>query len=328
MSSIRAQLLLPFLRAKGQFISGAELGQRLGISRVSIHKHLEQIRSEGFVFSAIRNKGYRMEEEPFHFHPDLMEALLDKEPVPYFNSHLFLNQVDSTNSLAESELSSDRLAPFFIVADEQSSGRGRRGRTWHSPSGKNLYISIALRPSLPPARLQTITLWMGLRLCIFLRDRFSLPVQIKWPNDLMLHGKKIAGMLTEARVDSESTRDLIFGLGLNVNSQPEDFPGDLSGIAHSLAIEKGHPISLTRLAHSLIQVLASALEDFLEDSYSEELAQLWPEYDFLRGQIAETDDVKGVVLGIAKSGALRVQREDGTVAILQSGEVSLHKNLA
>jgi BirA family biotin operon repressor/biotin-[acetyl-CoA-carboxylase] ligase len=317
------KLLLAFLRAKGAFLSGEQLAENLGLSRVSIHNHLEGLRKDGFQFNAIRNRGYQLAAEPDRLHPVLMEALLADEPCPFFKSHLVLDDVDSTNTRSEAELSAGRETPFFVTADTQTAGRGRRGRVWHSPPHRNLYLSVALRPSLPPSRLQTITLWLGLRTCLFLRDTYGLPVLVKWPNDLMLHGRKIAGMLTEARVDSESTRDLVFGMGLNVNYSESDFPPDIAAVAGSLSQNLGHGLSLSQLAHAVVLHLAEALQDFLEDQFADELARLWPEFDFLRGQRVQTDLASGTAIGITSSGSLRVQRDDGSIAILHSGEVSL-----
>ncbi len=320
---IQAQVLQHFIHAQGQFISGTEIGEKLGLSRVSIHNHLEILKKDGFEFSAIRNKGYRLEKEPEAFHPALFETLMELDPCPFFKSYKAVEEVGSTNSVAELELAKGTEAPFFIVANEQTQGRGRRGRVWHSPLKKNLYLSVGLRPAMPPAKLQTITLWMGLRLCIFLREEYSLPVLIKWPNDLILHDRKIAGMLTEARVDSEFTRDLVFGLGLNVNCHREDFPGELSDIASSLAMNLNRNLNLSRLAHGIIQVLATAIADYLDDQYRDELADQWPEFDYLRGEDVRAGDIQGKVLGISANGSLRLQRPDGSSILLHSGEVSL-----
>ena len=126
--NLDANVILSFIRAKGQFISGTGIGESLGLSRVSVHNHLEALKKTGFEFSAIRNKGYRLEKEPDSFHPALFEALMEDDPCPYFESYLTVPEVDSTNNLAELELSKGRTAPFFIVADQQTEGRGRRGR--------------------------------------------------------------------------------------------------------------------------------------------------------------------------------------------------------
>lgn len=321
--NLDAKVLLSFIRAGGQFVSGTEIGESLGLSRVSVHNHLETLRKNGFTFSAIRNKGYRLEKEPVTFHPALFAALLEDEPCPFFDSYIAMGEVDSTNNVAEQELSGGRSTPFFVVADQQTAGRGRRGRNWFSPDKKNIYLSIALRPTIPPSRLQTITLWLGLRICQLLRDDFALPVLIKWPNDLILHDRKIAGMLTEARVDAEQTRDLIFGLGLNVNARAADFPGEIAHMASSLALSTGKQINISRLAHRLVHCLATAVREYLDDQYIDELAALWPEYDYLRGQMVDTGEVKGRVLGINKTGSLRIERRDGSTMLLHSGEVSI-----
>lgn len=320
------KVLQVFLRAKGQFVSGASIGEMLGLSRVSIHNHLEALKKAGFEFSAIRNKGYRLDKEPDSFHPALFGALISDSPCPFFDNYITLEDTPSTNNVADSELSLNRPDPFFVVADCQTSGRGRRGRTWYSPKGKNLYLSVALRPVMSPAKLQTITLWLGLRLCQYLRDNHALPVMVKWPNDLMLHDRKIAGMLTEARVDAEQTRDLVFGFGLNVNSMQEDFPEELQAIASSLRIETGKKQNLSRLGLGIIHHLSTALQDYMDNNYSIELARLWPEVDYLRGQYITTDSVSGKALGINATGSLKVEREDGSTALLHSGEVSLGTN--
>jgi BirA family biotin operon repressor/biotin-[acetyl-CoA-carboxylase] ligase len=318
-----SKVLQIFLHAKGQYISGASIGDQLGLSRVSIHNHLESLRKDGFEFSAIRNKGYRLDKEPNAFHPALFGALIEDSPCPFFDNYITLEDTPSTNNVADSELSMGRQDPFFVVADCQTSGRGRRGRVWHSPKQKNLYLSIALRPAMSPARLQTITLWLGLRLCQYLRDNHAVPVMIKWPNDLLLHDRKIAGMLTEARVDSEQTRDLVFGFGLNVNSVQEDFPDELQSIASSMAMETGKQINLSRLALGIVQHLSVAMRDYLENNYSSELARLWPEYDYLRGQYINTETISGKAIGISPTGSLKLEREDGSTALLHSGEVSI-----
>ncbi len=321
--SIPAQILENFLRSKGQFVSGAGIGETMGLSRVSVHNHLESLRKDGFVFSAIRNKGYRLETEPDAFHPDLFAALMNLDPCAYFKSYKTFDRTGSTNSEVEQLLTKGAQAPLFAIANTQEQGRGRRGRVWHSPPGKNLYISAGMRPAMSPTRLQTITLWMGLRLCKYLRDKFALPVLVKWPNDLMLHDRKIAGMLTEARVDAEFTRDLVFGTGLNVNSAKADFPDGLSSVASSLSLVLGRTLNLSRLAHELVHTIAIAFEHYMEDQFREELVNDWPAHDYLRGREVSIGDISGKVLGISANGSLRLERGDGTVVMLHSGEVSI-----
>lgn len=316
------EILVPFLKAKGEFLSGETVAQAVGLSRVSVHKHLEALRADGFVFASASKKGYALREEPLGFHPVLFEALQLCDPLPYFKQVVARESVSSTNDVAGTALAAGEPTPFLVIATEQTAGRGRRGRVWHSPAQKNLYMSAAIRPSLPPARLQTITLWVGLRICQWLREDKGLPVMVKWPNDLLLHGQKLAGILTEARIDSETTRDLTLGVGLNVNGSAEDFPPELRDLATSLALQGKAPLSLTRIAHELAGVLAHALHDFLAVE-PPDLSLLWDASDVLRGRRVSADGLEGIASGITRTGSLRIQREDGSFAVLHAGEVSI-----
>lgn len=325
MQSTKAAIISAFLDNPLAFVSGADLGEQLNLSRVSIWNHLEQLKADGFMFNAIRNKGYRMEQEPTALHAELLQALLTHAPCPFFKSLRILDSIDSTNSSASDLLAAQEPAPLCVLAQQQTGGRGRRGRIWHSPPGRNLYLSIGLRPALSPARLQTITLWTGLRMAMFLRNSFALPVMVKWPNDLYVQDRKIAGILTEAKVDAEQTRELVIGIGLNVNIQPHELPDDLQSSASSLAIMKGHPLNASRLAHALLQILADALGDYFAGAYEDELCRLWPEFDYLNGHMVSADAITGRVQGITRTGSLRIQRPDGSIAVLHSGEVSLKR---
>jgi BirA family biotin operon repressor/biotin-[acetyl-CoA-carboxylase] ligase len=323
--SHKEAILTAFLQAEGRYLSGQALGEQLTLSRVGVHKHLDNLRKEGFSFHAVRNKGYRLEKEPLDLNPSLINCLLAADPVPFFHSHTFCESIDSTNTEADRQLARGVTTPFTVVSTEQTAGRGRRGRTWFSPKGKNIYLTAALNPGLPPNRLQVITLWLGLSLAQALRERYSLPILVKWPNDLLLHDRKIAGMLTEARVDSERTESLVFGIGLNVNIAREDFPDELQSRASSLAAVLGEPLSLSRVTVFLLRTLAAALEDFLADEYRDQLKHLWPTYDALAGREVTSEFASGRVLGINPQGSLRLQRPDGSLALLHAGEVSLQR---
>ncbi|NBD38482.1 MAG: biotin--[acetyl-CoA-carboxylase] ligase [Verrucomicrobia bacterium] len=318
-----AELLRIFLRAGGGYLSGEALARELGFSRVYVHKLMESLRREGFVFHAVRNRGYRLDAEPVCFHAGLFSALLAETPIPFFRTIRPLGSISSTNAVAEAELAAGTEAPLLVTATEQTAGRGRRGRRWHSPPDRNFYLSAGLRPALAPSRLQTITLFLGLRLCHFLRDQFALPVLVKWPNDLLVHDRKLAGMLTEARVDAEQTRDLVFGLGLNGNLATDEFPEALQPIATSLQSATGQSVSLSRLAHQVAFVIGEAMEDYFTGGAGGELVKDWPAVDALRGREVTTGDQTGTVLGISPSGSLRLRRPDGSLALLHSGEVSV-----
>jgi BirA family biotin operon repressor/biotin-[acetyl-CoA-carboxylase] ligase len=314
-------VLLPFLSSGGGFVSGETIARELNLSRVSVHKHLEVLRENGFAFEAVSKKGYALREEPLTFHPVLFQALLLHDPIPFFSDIISHESVTSTNDIAEAELAAGRPAPFLVVATEQTAGRGRRGRVWHSPAQTNLYTSTAIRPSLPPARLQTITLWSGLRICEWIRNTYALPAMIKWPNDIFIRDQKMAGILTEARIDAEMTRDLTIGLGLNVNATANDFPPALQSIATSLRLQLGKPLSLSRVAHQLAKTLANAVQDFLGTD-SPDISDTWDTMDYLRGKRIDGNGLQGIASGITRTGSLKIKRDDGSVALMHAGEVN------
>lgn len=321
--SPEARIIQSFLEAGDAYISGNDLALKLDISRVGVWNRLEKLKVSGFHFSAIRNRGYRLKSLPHRFHPSLFEAILHNKGtgLPFH----FHEVVDSTNSEAERLISNGESTPFLVLADSQQSGRGRRGRYWHSPPHKNLYMSFVFRPQLPPARMQTITLWFGYVICRYFIDTWSLPVKIKWPNDIICHEKKLAGLLAEARIDSELTRDLIFGIGLNGNIDPHDLPESIASMATSLAIASGKSVSLTHLAADLTNVVLNAYQQFIDGQYEEPFLEGWPSVDFLQGKEIKTDQGSGIARGISRNGSLKVRTQSGTLH-LQAGEISLSSN--
>jgi BirA family biotin operon repressor/biotin-[acetyl-CoA-carboxylase] ligase len=322
-----ADILAAFLAADGDYVSGATIAEDTGVSRAAVWGRLERLRTEGFAFEAVRNKGYRLETIPEGLHPALLGAHLLRLACP---AHLhYLAETDSTNTQAERLLADGEHTPFVVVAGRQSAGRGRRGRAWFSEDPGNLTLSLALRPQLPPVRMQTFTLWMGLSTCLAVNELCGVDLKVKWPNDLHWEGKKVAGMLTEARSDSEMLRDLVFGIGLNVNSLPESFPPEVRPLASSLREAAGRPFDLNATAAQLIVALQRASDAFLEDRYRETFREQWPCHDALVGRpvtVSLTDgDISGDYLGIDETGTLRLRLPDGQERLFAAGDVTLRK---
>lgn len=310
---------------EGAYVSGSGLAEQLGLSRVSVRTRIQQLESEGFAVEAIRHKGYRLLAQPETLHPALLEAEIARKEF-HLPVHL-LHEVDSTNAEATRLLSTGAEAPFAVLANRQSAGRGRMGRTWFSEAAGNLYLSLALRPQLPPARMGPFTLWMGLKVCQFLDERHDAAVGIKWPNDLLCNGRKLAGMLTEARIDTDFTRELVFGLGLNVNSTPADWPEALSTIATSLREAIGKSFSLNAFAADLLATLVEAYEAFVSGAYAADFKVLWTRYDSLMGKDvtlhSQGSTFEGTACGINDDGSLALQRPDGSRLSVRAGDVTL-----
>jgi BirA family biotin operon repressor/biotin-[acetyl-CoA-carboxylase] ligase len=318
-------VLESFLDSAPEYLSGARLGEQLGVSRVAVHARLENLRDLGFTIDAVKHKGYRMAGEPPEMHAPLIRAYLRRRQSDA--KFILFPEIDSTNSEAERQLAAGRQTPFAVIASRQTHGRGRLGRTWHSPEEGNCYISFAFRPRLPPAKMQVFTLWMGLHICNRVNASYNLPFMIKWPNDLVLDRRKAGGMLTEARIDADFTRDLIFGLGLNVNSACRNWQTDLAETAISLAEGARNPIPVNPLAADLLAWGCEGYAEFCEDFSESRFLNLWAQFDAIRGMpvTVRRDQhlTSGVAEGIEPDGSLRLREANGNTALFRSGEVSL-----
>jgi BirA family biotin operon repressor/biotin-[acetyl-CoA-carboxylase] ligase len=225
MSPTEVTILRELLAADHGYVSGTRLAKSLGISRVAVWMQLQKLTRQGFAFTAVRSRGYRLAKTPAQLHAGLVHAYLSGRPRP---PHVIcLDSVDSTNSEAERQLAAGCPVPLVILARAQTQGRGRRGRAWHSPPAGNLYSTFVFRPRLEPARMHDFTLWMGLNVCELVANFCKIAPGLKWPNDLLVNDRKAGGMLTEARIDADQIRDLVFGLGLNLNGRAQDLPREL-----------------------------------------------------------------------------------------------------
>jgi len=320
-------ILRELLAAGTGWVSGGAMAARLGVSRVSVWHQMEKLRSQGFEFEAQPARGYRLSKMPGKLHTGLVEAQLKVRRKGF--SFDVLGEVDSTNDECARQLATGRTTPFAVFAQKQTLGRGRFGRVWHSESNGNLYSSFAFRPRIAPGRMQTFTLWMGVTICELVAKFVPVVPGVKWPNDIVFDGKKAGGMLTEARVDADQTRDLVFGLGLNVNSGSSAWPSDLSRRAVSLSELAGAQIDLNRLTAALIGRVLLAYERFTEAEHLDTFATLWNKYDVLRGKeviLAEGGQKRrGRVLGVDDSGSLLLRDDKGRTQGFRAGEVTIEK---
>jgi BirA family biotin operon repressor/biotin-[acetyl-CoA-carboxylase] ligase len=321
------RIVKALLDAGDGFVSGSLLGEQLGVSRPAIHGKLEKLREQGFEIEAIRNKGYRITKEPDVLHPTLVRYYVEQAAAQ--TDVLYFPVIDSTNSEAERQLSYSRKAPFAITSSCQTKGRGRLGRDWHSASANNLYLSVVFEPNIPPQQLQHFTLWAGIHICRALQVFVpKAPLKIKWPNDLHCDGRKFAGMLTEARMDADSLRSIIFGIGLNLNSNPTNFPIELRGIATSLYAVNGTELPLNRVAAKVITAINTAYRCAIGGDTSENISDAWTPLSALNGKpvtaLMNGKEISGIASGIDDSGALLLQTKSGTRAI-RAGDVTLKK---
>lgn len=324
-NEINASILSELLKSNGNFVSGNHVADSLNISRVSIWSHLEKLRKDGFILEAIRNRGYRIQKEPASAHPDLISAYLKLKGIPP-PPLVYLEETDSTNNEVERQLANKRSTPFVVISGKQTQGRGRYGRTWHSNDHGNLYVSFGFKPNSPPPLIKSFTPWIATQLCHLLHQEFALPIEIKWPNDLLFNGKKICGMLVESHIDVDSTRDLILGIGLNINGNPQNWPEELQQIATSIEVESGKTFNINKVSASVIACILSAYTRFTNNTWQVDLPPLWAKYDALYNKHVKgfhgTTPIEGIAKGINDLGALKLLQASGSVLLLDVGEIS------
>lgn len=321
-------LILQCLRKAGNTpVSGEQLATTTGMSRVAVWKRLQKLKEEGFQISSGKRSGYRLSKEPSAISPFAITAHLP--PSTPLISLYFTESSRSTNSDAQEKLAQDSPAPFACLTRKQTNGRGRLGRSWYSNETGGLCLTLGFRPLCPPAKIQLLSLWCGIRLCRCLRNTLNLPVMIKWPNDLWIEGKKIAGILAEATYEADRVNGLVFGIGLNVNTSEKDFPPELAEVATSLRIaSQGKSLPINKIAAGLISEILAAYEDCMNGIDEDVLSDLWSEYACFLNEpiriITSTGEThQGTFTGIDRAGSLILRSHSGTLQTFRSGDVSL-----
>lgn len=308
-------------------VSGADLARRLGVSRVAVWQHLEKIRDQGFVIESLHARGYRLASSPTFLHPALLDA--HRRPGPGDARIHFYDTIGSTNDEAARLLAAGESAPLVVLSRRQDKGRGRLGRSWHSATEGNLYLSFAFRPDVEPAHMQTFTLWMGVNVCLLVATFCRVVPGLKWPNDLLFDDRKAGGMLTEARMDADRIHDLVFGLGLNLHAPAAGWPAELAERATALADHTAVPLDPNKFAAALIGRMLTAYGAFLDGTYQKTFADLWHRFDLLKGReitlLQGTRAIPGTALGIDDEGSLLLRLPGGRTDRFRAGEVTLAK---
>ena len=311
------------LRESQDYVSGQQICERFQVSRTAVWKVIKQLKEEGYEVEAVRNRGYRLSSLPDILSREEIVSQIDTvwagQNVYYFT------ETDSTN--IQAKRMGDQGAPHgtLAAAGQQTAGKGRRGRIWESPADQNIYMSLLLRPEIAPVKAPMLTLVMAYAAAMALRECTGLDVQIKWPNDLVINGKKICGILTEMSTEIDYINYVVIGTGINVNQM--EFPEEIAEIATSLAIEMGHSVNRAKVVAAVLEAFEEDYEKFLEAGDLSELKEAYEAVLANKDQPVRVLDPKepfeGVALGITPTGELRVQKEDGTITEVHSGEVSV-----
>ena len=317
------EIVLAFLaEAADEFVSGEAISGKLGLSRAAVWKHVNALRGQGYGIEAVPARGYRLVSIP-----DRLGAL---EIGPLLNTHDLgqvlhcAEEMPSTNDRARELADEGAAHGEVVIAESQTAGRGRRGRTWASPPGRNLYLSVVLRPALPPQRAPELTLVASVAACEACR-KAGVDAGIKWPNDLLVGGRKVAGILTELSAEPDQVHWVVVGIGVNLNAGPDDLPPELREIATSLSVERGQPVPRALFAAALL----SELEQWLDLHAAEGFApvrEAWRERSVTLGREVRVEvdgrEVAGTAEDVDEAGALLVRTRAGLVRVV-SGDVKL-----
>lgn len=314
------------MEERGNFVSGEALARITGLSRTAVWKRIKALQKRyGYPIESQPSLGYRLRED--YIPLDDLVPIISQESKLIGHPLFIYQRVTSTNDIAYSMAIEGAREGTTIVADSQEKGRGRLGRKWESPPGVNLYMSVILRPPIPPFKAHQVVFVSAVALAEAMRKVCDLKPQIKWPNDLLIDGKKVAGILTEMNAEPDRVNFIILGIGVNINMKKGMFPEGLMNIATSLREETGRVIDRARFAAILIYELERHYHLLLKKGFVPILKR-WKEHSVLEGREVEvvhlSGTLRGVVLGVDSNGALLVRYKGGIEKIL-SGDVTILK---
>ncbi|MBS7007088.1 biotin--[acetyl-CoA-carboxylase] ligase [Anaerostipes sp.] len=315
--------ILRELKQQDGYLSGQELCQKFGVSRTAVWKHIKALREEGYVIDSVSNKGYKLVQCP---------DVLCAEDIQSSLSTCWLGRtvkvmrtVDSTNLEARRLAEQGAAHGTLVTAEEQTSGRGRRGRSWISVPGQGVWMSFVLRPDIELENSSMLTLVAALAVEKGIKDAAGIDGSIKWPNDVLINGEKVCGILTELSAQMDELNYIVVGIGINANI--DHFPEEVRDKATSLLAEAGEPVDRTRL---LCQVLKHFEQDYEIFRKTEDFSALMDEYNsFLAHYGQEIKVVRGKDEyicrsgGINRRGELTVEDSLGRTQEIFSGEVSI-----
>lgn len=303
-------------------VPGPKIAEEIGVSRSTVWEWIEKLRALGVAIKGHPSRGYQLEKLPDILVPSLVRAELPHAEIGHKIVHYF--RTDSTNSAALALNAHDGPHGTVVIAEEQTAGRGRLGRNWYSEKSSGIYASIILRPPLSPAAAPILTLLAGAAVHRAVGSAAGLNADIRWPNDVLVNGKKVCGILTEMKAEVDRLHMVVLGIGINVNHT--SMPEELQEIATSLAIEGGR-------RHTRLQVLAELLrsvEHYYHMLLKEGNAAIVREWSkassYAEGKRVRVKaggtDYSGVTVGLDASGALKIRREDGRQDLLVAGEIT------
>lgn len=323
MKTTRDKLLLYLKENRGNWVSGEWLGRRLAVSRTAINKHIRHLQKIGYPIDTSTKKGYSLGAPSDLLLPDeIREGLATR--VFGAEDIVHLTETDSTNLRAKELAAGGATEGTIVVAERQTGGRGRKGRSWFSPEG-SIYMSFILRPRMPPSEAPGITLMTGAAAAEALLLLTQLDARIKWPNDILVGGRKIAGILTEISSDMDRIDYVVVGIGINVNIPKENLGDDIKETATSVLIETGGPLARPRLIRAFLEQF-EIYYGIIQDQGFEPIRKRWKELSDIAGRRTMVEMIgktlTGQVVDIDTDGVLLLTDDLGKHHRIVSGDIT------
>lgn len=323
LMAIKDQIILYLDEKKGNWVSGESLTKKLAVSRSTIDRHITQLKSDRYPIESSPKKGYLLQKTsdvltPREIRAGLETKVLGKRDIAYFT------ETDSTNTRAKDLAVRHAPEGSLVLSEKQTKGRGRNERNWFSPSRDGIYLSLILRPTIPPREAPVITLLTAVAVAETLLSLTRLKIAIKWPNDILVSGKKLAGILTEISTQGDSIDYVVVGLGLNVNTPR--FPDDIRDKATSMLIETGKRFSRVKVIREYLKWYEAYYEVFKNIGF-EPIRKRWRELTNMIGRQITVQMIdkgySGEVQDIDKDGALIITDRTGKSHRIIFGDVTV-----
>ena len=304
------------------FLSGEEISRRLRVSRTAVWKRIERLRTLGYEIEASTRSGYRLIQSPDLLTPSEVKPLLRTKwmgkTIHYFQT------LDSTNSKAYQLALNGAEEGEVVVSESQEKGRGRLGRQWFSPPYLNLYLSVILRPKISPHQASLNTLMAAVATADAIKKFSGLRPLIKWPNDILLRDRKVAGLLNEIHSETDRIHFVILGIGVNLNMDEKMFSKEIRTVATSLKIEMGQTVSRKAFLQFFLQELEKWYSIFLEKG-SAIILKAWRDRAHIKGRQVKVTSfgktVAGIAIDVDSDGALILETEDGKRKRVVAGDI-------
>lgn len=323
--TMKDEILKRFLQAQNTPISGQKLAEDLGISRTAIWKHLKSLQEEGYQFEILKKRGYVLVSTPDQVDPARISSFLNTKR--FGKTIHYLKECTSTQQIAHSLVAQGAEDGTLVISESQTEGKGRMARYWESTEGKGIWMTVILRPNILPHQAPQFTLVAAVSVVNAMKSLYKNFVPtIKWPNDILINGKKCTGILTEMIAEVDQVQALLVGIGINVNQQLEDFPKELQQIATSLSIEENMKLDRAKLVGQTLNYFEQYTDLYLTKGFSP-IKALWEEASNTIGKkvkaITLNETIEGKAIGITEDGVLEIQLENGEIKQIYSADIQL-----